>query len=329
MDDYHAVAAASLSEVTKVVDVLAWPVFVLLALWFATTNRGQRLFSPLLRRLRKVSGAGFALELSEETARTTKVEVEGGLKAYGGVLDDELRRLAHAYGVRAALQDVVRRRIATLPKVPEIRATVHVRDPLLSDALYQILDYYPRGTGGGRRFSTRFGILGRTWRLGRSQNEKAPLDEDQLITEWGMTREQASKSGKNRSSFMCIVLRSSREEQPPPPKGPWARLQEAVQWRSGKVRHKPVSAPREQGVGTVEATSEDGQTEIEPLGLQVGVLYVDAEPAGAFGSTKKDRAATLKKIEDSAELRELSAAVAAMDNDIRLLGPGIRVLDSD
>ena len=48
------------------------------------------------------------------------------------------------------------------------RATVHIPDVLFSDTLYQLLDYWPKGKGGGRRFSARFGILGLAWRLEES-----------------------------------------------------------------------------------------------------------------------------------------------------------------
>ena len=87
------------------------------------------------------------------------------------------------------------------------RGTVHVMDALYSDALYQLVDYYPRGRGAGRRFSTRFGILGRAWRLKRSVEEPSvPTRTDRLINEWGMTQEQAADAARGRQSFVCIVL---------------------------------------------------------------------------------------------------------------------------
>jgi hypothetical protein len=90
----------------------------------------------------------------------------------------------------------------------EIRATIHVQDLLFADALYQLLDYYPhQGSGRGRSFSSRSGIIGKAWRLGESQYaEVVPVDEKKLILDWGMTRAEAEDAGHGRKSFACVVL---------------------------------------------------------------------------------------------------------------------------
>jgi hypothetical protein len=202
------VFAASLPEWTDLVNVVVWPLVVLIALWFAWSDRGRRLLRPVLRRVRKVAGAGFALELSEENARSTKADVEGGLADYAKVLNTELDRLTHLHDVRAALEEVVDKAVDHKEPTPkDYRATVHIRDPLIGDALHQLLNYYPRGTGAHRRWSTRFGILGRCWRLRDSIYEpRVPEDDARLIVEWGMTKEQAKEAGSGRQSFMCRLL---------------------------------------------------------------------------------------------------------------------------
>jgi transcriptional regulator with GAF, ATPase, and Fis domain len=82
-----------------------------------------------------------------------------------------------------------------------------VEDALVKNALYQLADYWPAGKGAGRRFSVRFGILGRAWRLGRSLYEDdVPIDEDKLIEQWGMTRAQARSAASGKRSFVCVML---------------------------------------------------------------------------------------------------------------------------
>lgn len=103
----------------------------------------------------------------------------------------------------------------------KFRATVHVEDALVRNALYQLVDYWPSGKGAGRRFSVRFGILGRAWRLGYSlYASDVPVSEDRggrqrmkdvdgekaLIEQWGMTRAQARTAATGQRSFVCIVL---------------------------------------------------------------------------------------------------------------------------
>jgi hypothetical protein len=269
MSTTRVVSASWLADLAKILDALAWPVVALVALCFVASEPGQRLLRPMLRRLRKVSAGSFVLELSEETARATKAEVEGGLEAYKKVLGDEMERLAHRYDVRPMMEAALKEWLPKPGPGAEYRATVHVRDPLIADTLYQLLDYYPGGDGARRRFSVRFGILGLTWRLRATEyvgNVDAD-DETKLIKEWGMTSEQAARAGLGRRSFMCLPLRSAS-------------------------------------------------------GIQVGVLYLDATKANAFDMVARESMAT------SDEVKKLTAAVAALDEGVKQLGPSLQVVDS-
>jgi hypothetical protein len=90
-----------------------------------------------------------------------------------------------------------------------VRATIHVPDPLLQDALTQYLDYYGDAKGGhGRVFTTRFGIIGRAWRLREDQIEgDVSRDEKVLVANWSMTPEETrTGAGKGRQSFMALIL---------------------------------------------------------------------------------------------------------------------------
>jgi hypothetical protein len=209
----------SLSSTTvDLVSAVAWPVVALATLSFFATNRGRLLLYPLLRRIRKLSGGGIAIELSAEAAGATKAEVEGTLRDYGAALDQEFQRLAYAHDVRdhlrAVIQEVFDAASGEGWDEPPYRSTVHVQDALFTGALYQLLDYDGSGANGGagRRFSIRFGMLGRAWRLGKSVAKlDVPIDPEELIETWGMTAAQAKEAAKGRKSFVCIALKSSND----------------------------------------------------------------------------------------------------------------------
>jgi hypothetical protein len=199
------------NELTEFVSVVAWPFVVVFAIGVAVTDRGRRLLRPILRRVRKVTGpGGFALELSEEAAAATKADVEGAIREYSVALNEEFDRIAYAEDVRSRVSTSITQVLSghQLREGNDYRVTVHVRDALYRDALYQLIDYWPDGVGAGRHFSTRFGILGRAWRLERSLYEgDVPTNPEALICEWGMTAEQAERAARGRRSFACVVLR--------------------------------------------------------------------------------------------------------------------------
>lgn len=105
-----------------------------------------------------------------------------------------------------------RRRVATdsarRHRALAFRATIYVEDMLFKEALYQLVDYVPSGKGRGRIYSTRFGIIGRTWRLERSDCEPVVSDDiTELVRNWGMTRIEAAAAGQGHQSFVCVLLR--------------------------------------------------------------------------------------------------------------------------
>lgn len=203
------IAAASFSEVIELFDVLIWPLVVLLAICIAVSDRGRRLLRPIFRRLRKVSAGGFTVELSEEAASATKADIEGTVREFSAALRSEFDRLAYAEGIRDRMKSAVMGALQEANLAGKTyRATVHVRDALYGDALYQLVSYWPEATGAGRRFPIRFGILGRAWRLEQSQYEgNVPTKTADLVSSWGMTQEQAEMAARGRQSFVCIVLR--------------------------------------------------------------------------------------------------------------------------
>jgi len=209
------------STTVDLVSALAWPFVALATLIFLATNRGRLLLYPIFRRIRKLSGGGIEIELSPEAAGATKAEVEGKLRDYAAALDQEFQRLAYAHDVRDHLKAVIKEVLDASRADGWIekpyRSTVHVEDALFGGSLYQLLDYVPRAKDGraGRRFSIRFGMLGRAWRLQKSVAELGVgTDPVELIETWGMTTEEAEAAAKGqRRSFVCITLKKPGSEK--------------------------------------------------------------------------------------------------------------------
>lgn len=213
-----------------------WPIQILaIGIWPSTIMLAFFLFKTeiraMLRRtshsLSRIKAAGVEVEFSEESARSVRESFDSSYKEFLEGARREYDRQAKIHGLRNKLEDAVRAVRTACVNGCEIssscRATVHVPDVVFSRYIYQLLDYSPRGKGRGRRFSERFGIVGRSWRLSRSLGEGNALAPtmigndpvDSLITGWGMTRVEAEGSREKRRSFLCILLKvgpaSSRE----------------------------------------------------------------------------------------------------------------------
>jgi hypothetical protein len=94
----------------------------------------------------------------------------------------------------------------------DLRGTIHVQDIVFPEYLYQMVNYYPKSGGAGRRFSQRYGIIGRSWRLGLSIGEGNAFEgnkneEEVLIKEWGMTREEVRNPSRSRPAYLSVLLR--------------------------------------------------------------------------------------------------------------------------
>ena len=179
---------------------------------------------PLLRRI-SIGGVEieFNLENLRERAEETKVS-----------FDDLILRANKEYQVLAAQQELkshLANALRTaLPRIlaahglnlqpPNLRATIHVSDIVFENYFYQITDYFPdQGSGWpvGRRFSQRFGIIGRAWRLNKSMGRGDAVASSEnaithLIERWGMTYEEASRShSRQNPADLCVILRSEDE----------------------------------------------------------------------------------------------------------------------
>jgi tripartite-type tricarboxylate transporter receptor subunit TctC len=216
-------ASASIYQFGRFTEALAriaWPLVVFFAILFY----GRSLLNRLISAVRKVKGAGVEVEFGHEKAlevresfhesyADTKQAMRDlyGLRAEAFHLDQLLVSAATAIGQQIE-------RIVGKPIKGKWRATVHVEDVVFKGYLYQLLDYHPKGTGHDRRFSERYGIIGRAWRLGKSigvanvpqvtEGDSREKAIDALVSDWGMTRSEAEKWSQAPTSHLCIVLRT-------------------------------------------------------------------------------------------------------------------------
>jgi hypothetical protein len=191
--------------------LFGWPFMILVILAFFTAWPGR--LALLLRPFEslKLFGAEFVLnriggeEVEDRLAKLRKREQEK--------FDREINEKGLSFKHHRLVDEYIRPNIEQFA-YKNIRATIHVQDLLFEDGLYQLLDYYPnqRLGGRGRSFSSRTGIIGKAWRLAKSQYAAVvPTNEEELILHWGMTSAEAPKAGHGRHSFACVVLKSGAE----------------------------------------------------------------------------------------------------------------------
>jgi len=165
-----------------------------------------------------VSVFGLELELTPEAATRIKADLEGTFKNYRAAIVTEFDRQANILHIselrRAVVDEAVLPNLNLAGELPaSYRCTIHVRDILLNEAMYQLLDYYPAAgpRGAGRTFSMRFGIVGQAWRTGESKiKEDIQPGDPYVTTDWGMLPEEAAAAGYGKRSFAGAVLRQDQ-----------------------------------------------------------------------------------------------------------------------
>ncbi|MGH3628058.1 MAG: hypothetical protein ACRDRL_11550 [Sciscionella sp.] len=216
----------SVESILKSVGVVLgalWPLVAFAAiLLLFLSHTGKQFLSGVGSGLRRVKLGQFELELNPDTAPQVKAGLEVALATYR---DDVQRQFdisiqAHNLEVRrdAVARTVVSVAATNLPAnqqpgggAASIRCTVYAPDSLIADALYCLLNYWPRGDRpAGEAFSARYGIIGRCWRLGKSEAENVPADQDRLVGEWGMTRNEARDRATTPKSYLAVLLTHER-----------------------------------------------------------------------------------------------------------------------
>jgi hypothetical protein len=192
---------------------LVWPLFAIAAIAVVLTPPGRRAFGPVLGRLKTFKAGGFEFDLTPTGATAARGEIEDTFQTYRASIRREFDRMARIYNVpekHSAVLESLRNPVLPKDIWGNLRSTIHVPDILFADAMYQLLDYYPAGGGGGRAFPVRRGVLGLAWRIGEAQIEgEVPTDPRKLVIQWAMTSQEATAAGQGRKSFLCVVLRDS------------------------------------------------------------------------------------------------------------------------
>ena len=199
---------------------IAWPVGLLLALILTLTiDRMRRFFGAGFKMVRSIKAGGVEMEISVEAADAVRKELR---RSFGELIADarvEYERMADVQNLDRLLASVVEDEI--IGKVSglsrsDIRATLHVRDIIFKEFLYQLVDYYPKGGGAHRRFSQRYGIIGRSWRSGKSHGTGNAFgnaeSEEALVEQWGMTQSETHGVLQNKHSCLSVVLRAGGTE---------------------------------------------------------------------------------------------------------------------
>jgi hypothetical protein len=214
---------------------VAWPLVALIFLAFVACSKGtRRVLKQLASYIDKVGlPGGISLELTKERAPEQRTYFGDSFKTLTDNAKAQYDQRSRAFQIQDKLKTLIEEILpktlesvlGARPEATEQRATVHVPDIIFEHFLYQLVDYYPDQTGRGRRFSMRYGIIGRSWRLGESVGESDALDPPppnhlpeeyakwqvarrKLIEQWGMFPYEAERGSHSRPSYLCVILKT-------------------------------------------------------------------------------------------------------------------------
>jgi len=215
--EQNGAPVAWLSFFVDLVRALAWPVVILILISALVMGaKFRRRMAEFLRIFKSIKLWEAEFVISEAGAKEVAMDLKEAFADYRRQVIWEYDRQLGVNLLKEKLERVVEDHVKPYlidsgDKL-EFRCTIHIPDILFAETLYQLLDYYPKGGGRGRIWSTRFGIIGRVWRLGKSETlGNVPTREGALIGEWGMTREEASAAALGRRFFSCVVLRDEED----------------------------------------------------------------------------------------------------------------------
>lgn len=203
-----------MSDAVQFVEALAWPSVAFVLIFALSRDKGREFLAQLFGRVSRVKAAGMEIELTAQTSREVKTDLQATFRAFRDSATSVFDEQVHVERINVKLETVVREAIrpALTDGRHPLRATVYVPDILFEDVLYRLVDYYPEGGGRGTTYSARFGIIGKSWRLAQSEIASVPPEPERLIEEWGMTHAEAT--GQHRAkTLVCVILRDD-EKQP-------------------------------------------------------------------------------------------------------------------
>jgi hypothetical protein len=212
------------SNWVQLIGVIAWPICLLLiVIMFLFSRTGKRIFGLFPKVVRKISAGGVEMQISEDAVDEIREYLRDSFDELVARAKDEYQKMASVQQISMHLSrvmdDAVPRILQAnhIPALPDsVRGTIHVPDIVFSSYLYQLVNYYPTDSRPGgsahRRFSQRYGIIGRCWRLGESMGRgnavvAGPNAVRQLIEQWGFMRNEVSQT-RERPADLCIILRN-------------------------------------------------------------------------------------------------------------------------
>jgi hypothetical protein len=201
---------------------LAWPLVAIFIFWylFNAPNAPDRV-AQLFKRFKSFELGPAKFQLSDEVKvsleetfakyrQQVKEQYDQSVKKKS--LDEKLKQLLASQSKIMAAIDTARKALTPdRPALQDHRCTIHVPDLLFDETFYQLLDYLPRQADEvtrGRTWSYRFGFMGRVWRSEDSDLQgTVSTNINELINNWGMTKDEASAAGKGRKSFLGVLLK--------------------------------------------------------------------------------------------------------------------------
>jgi hypothetical protein len=221
----HATFHTITWDLVKLLDgvrrLVTWPMAFLVAFMITASSGALRYLPWALSRFRSVKLFGSEITFTEEGAKLLATSADEAFRLYKQEADVEIARQVEAHNVSSLVRQVFKSPDSHAPvkSVTEksgFRATVHITDVLFQETLYQLIDYFPtKSHGAARRFSIRYGILGRCWRLAEHQGGANVATTDRaLITEFGMTAEEIESKSRRKPAYLCVLLRQKSSGLP-------------------------------------------------------------------------------------------------------------------
>jgi hypothetical protein len=160
----------------------------------------------LLGRISRFKVGQVQLEAGEENAAEVRETLEDAFRNNRQKLTRQIQKEAGRYRVKQHRDAAATHLLRPLAGHSSFRCTVYIADALFDGPLYCLLDYWPKGAAAGKVYSERYGIIGRAWRLRASCAQTVvPGDRQTLLSEWGMTEEEAAGHTEDKS-FLAVVL---------------------------------------------------------------------------------------------------------------------------
>jgi hypothetical protein len=208
--------AAGLVVKDLLVALIGWPLVVLLlAAYLMTSRSAPERLRNILKQLKSLKVAGLEWTLTDETGS----DAQQAFGSYRVQVQAEFDAWQREGRIPKAVKEILAQFDSRLPNPkPPYRCAIHVPDALFQDTLYQLTDYVPSGSGRGRAWSIRYGMIGRQWRLRESRSATVIPEEEVLVRDWGMTRAEAKRPAKQRS-LLCVVLRTKPADPETEPVG--------------------------------------------------------------------------------------------------------------